>query len=295
MAEQQASHRDEERRRALELECQQTEYEVQLARRRYESVDPDNRLVAAELEARWNAALARLRDCQARLEDARAAPSTAPDRSSLLSLASNLEAAWNAASTAMSAKQRLVRTLIHEIVVDVDENAGEIVLVIHWRGGHHSEHRLKKSQSGEHTKVASVEADTVIRDMATKWNDEHIAATLNRMGLTTGQGLTWTATRVSSHRRNHGIAAYESKSKDGRCLTMTEAAAQLGVSHYAIRCLIKSRVLPARQVVEDAPWQILADDLQRPEVQQALRERSSRRRRPCRDSADGRTLRIPGT
>jgi DNA invertase Pin-like site-specific DNA recombinase len=296
MAEQQASHRDDERRRALELECQQTEYEVQLARRRYESVDPANRLVAAELEARWNAALARLRDCQARLEDARAEPSTVPDRSSLLSLASNLEAAWNAANTAMSAKQRLVRTLIHEIVVDVDEEASDIVLVIHWRGGHHSEHRVKKPRSGEHTKIASVEADTVIRDMAAKWNDEHIAATLNRMGLTTGQGLTWTANRVSSHRRNYGIDAYESKNKDGRCLTMSEAAAQLGVSHYAIRCLIKSRVLPARQVVEDAPWQILAEDLHRPEVEQALRVRSARRRRrPCRDFADERTLRIPGT
>lgn len=295
VAEQQASHRDDERKHALELERQQTEYEVQLAQRRYESVDPNNRLVAAELEARWNAALERLRDCEARLEAARAAPSTAPDRTSLQSLAWNLEAAWNAASTAMSAKQRLVRMLIHEIVVDVDEEKQEIVLAIHWRGGHHSEHRMKKPQSGEHTKRASVEADNVIRDMATKWSDEHMAAMLNRMGLTTGQGLTWTAKRVSSHRRNHGIAGYESKTKDGRCLTMTEAAEHLGVSHYAIRCLIKSGVLPARQVVEDAPWQIMADDLCLPAVQEALRERDRRRRRPRRNSPDPRTLRIPGT
>lgn len=295
MAEQQASHRDDERKRALELERQQIEYEVQLARRRYESVDPSNRLVAAELEARWNAALVRLRDCEARLEAARAAPSNAPDRTCLLSLASNLESAWNAASTAMSTKQRLVRTLIHEIVVDVDEEAREIILVIHWRGGHHSEHRFKKPRSGEHTKSASIEADTVIRDMAAKWSDEHVAATLNRMGLTTGQGLTWTATRVSSHRRNHGIGGYESKTKDGRCFTMTEAAEQLGVSHYAIRRLIKSGVLPARQVVEDAPWQIMADDLGRPEVHEALRARDRRRRRPRRISPDQRTLRLPGT
>jgi len=84
VAEQLASHRDDERKRALELERQQTEYEVQLARRRYESVDPDNRLVAADLEARWNAALTRLRDCDARLEIAGAAPSTAPDRAFLI-------------------------------------------------------------------------------------------------------------------------------------------------------------------------------------------------------------------
>lgn len=295
VAEQQASHRDDERRRALELERQQTEYEVQLARRRYESVDPSNRLVAAELEARWNAALDRLRECDARLEAARATPSTAPDRAELQSLAWNLEAAWNAATTAMSAKQRLVRTLIREIIVDLDEETREIVLVVHWHGGHHSEHRMKKPRTGEHTKSASVEADTVIRDMAAKWSDEHVAATLNRMGLITGQGLTWTAKRVSSHRRTHGIDGYESKTKDGRCLTMTEAAEQLGVSHYAIRRLIKSGVLPARQVVEDAPWQIMADDLRRPEVQEALRARDRRRRRPRRISPGQRTLRFPGT
>lgn len=293
VAEQQGSHRDDERKRALELERDQVEYEVQLARRRYESVDPDNRLVAAELEARWNAALARLRDCEARLESARVAPSTEPNRACLLSLASDLEAAWNTATTAMSSKQRLVRTLIQEIVVDVDDKAREVILVIHWRGGQHSEHRVKKPQSGEHTKSAPMEADNVIRDMATKWSDEHVAATLNRMRLTTGQGLTWTAKRVSSHRRNHDIAGYESKNKDGRCLTMSEAAEQLGVSHYAVRVLIKSGILPARQVVEDAPWQIMTDDLRRPEVKKALRLRTDGR--PCRDSANERTLRIPGT
>jgi DNA invertase Pin-like site-specific DNA recombinase len=295
VAEQQASHRDDERKRALELERQQIEYEEQLARRRYESVDPANRLVAADLEARWNAALARLRDCEARLEAARATPSSAPERTCLLSLAADLQSAWNAAPTAMSAKQRLVRALVREIVVDVDDAAREVILIIHWRGGHHSELRVKKPGTGEHTKSASPEADAIIRDMATRWSDEHIAAMLNRMALTTGQGLTWNATRVASHRRNHDIAGYESKNKDGRCLTMSEAAAQLGVSHYAIRCLIKSGILPARQVVEDAPWQIMADDLRRPDIQQALRARAWRRRRPCRNSADEQTLRLPGT
>jgi hypothetical protein len=295
VAEQQASHRDDERRRALELERQQVEYEVQLARRRYEAVDPDNRLVAAELEARWNAALARLRECDARLDAVRATPSIAPDRTCLLSLASDLESAWNAATTAMSAKQRLVRTLIQEIVVDVVDETREVILVVHWRGGHHSELRVKKPGPGEHTKSAPVEADAIIRDMATRYSDEHVAAMLNRMGLTTGQGLSWNAKRVGSHRRNHDITGYESKTKDGRCLTMSEAAQQLGVSHYAIRCLIKAGALPARQVVEDAPWQIMADDLRRPEVEAALRARDRRRHRPRRISADQRTLQLPGT
>jgi hypothetical protein len=210
-------------------------------------------------------------------------------------LAADLETAWNAAPTAMSAKQRLVRTLIQEIVVDVDDETRELILVLHWRGGRHSELRVRKPSTGEHTKRASAAADNVIREMATKWSDEHVAATLNRMGLKTGQGLSWNAKRVGSHRRTHGIAGYESKTKDGRCLTMSEAAVQLGVSHYAIRRLIKAGVLPARQVVMDAPWQIMADDLGRPAVAQALRARAGRARRPCRDSTEELTLRIPGT
>jgi DNA invertase Pin-like site-specific DNA recombinase len=278
MAEQQVSQREDDRRRALELERQQSEYEV-----------------AAELEARWNSALARLRDCETRLEAARAQPSVTPDRPRLMSLAADLETAWNTASTAMNAKQRLARTLLEEIVVDVDDETREVVLMLHWRGGRHSELRIKKPNSGEHTKRAPAGADKVIGEMATKWSDEHVAATLNRMGLKTGQGLSWNATRVAAHRRTHGIAGYESKNKDGQCLTMSEAAAQFGVSHYAIRCLIKTGVLPARQVVVDAPWQIMAADLHRPDVAEALRARAERGRRPCRKSADERTLRIPGT
>jgi hypothetical protein len=215
-----------------------------------------------------------------------------PSRTALLTLASDLEAAWNSATTAMRAKQQLVRTLVQEIIVDVDEASREVVLVIHWRGGHHSELRVRKPKSGEHRKRASVETDKVIRDMATKWTDEHIAATLNRMGAKTGQGQTWNASRVSSYRRKHEIVGYESAVKDGKCLTMSEAAAKLGVTAHEIRRLITSGVLPARQVVEDAPWQIMATDLKLPEVREALRRRSTR---PRRKPVDNRTLRIPGT
>jgi hypothetical protein len=292
MAEEQASLREHERRRALELEREQAQYEARRAQRRYESVDVDNRLVAAELEARWNAALAHLRNCEARIAAAPTEPTSPPNRTMLLTLAADLETAWNCATTAMRTKQQLVRTLVQEIVVDVDDESREVVLVIHWRGGHHSELRVRKPKSGEHTKSASVEADKVIREMATKWSDEHVAATLNRMGLKTGQGLTWSAKRVYSHRHNHGIVGYESAIKDGKCLTLSEAAEKLGVSHHAIRRLIKSGALPARQVIEDAPWQIMASDLDRPEVQHALRRRG---RRPYRETIDHRTLRIPGT
>jgi DNA invertase Pin-like site-specific DNA recombinase len=294
-AEEQARQAVDERRRAMDLERQQAEYEVRLARRRYESVDPDNRLVASELEARWNAALQRLRECEARIAEIAAASAAPPSIAELSNVAQDLRTAWDAPTTTMAMKQRLIRSLIREVVVDVDDERREVILVIHWRGGQHSEVRVRKPSTGEHNKRAPAKADAIIRDMATKWDDQHIAATLNRMGLKTGQGMTWNEKRVGSYRRTAGIVGYASAVKDGRCLTMYEAARAVGATSHAIRRLIQRGILPARQVVMDAPWQIMASDLQRPEVQEALCRRRVRGGRPCRDSSDDRTLKIPGT
>jgi hypothetical protein len=140
-----------------------------------------------------------------------------------------------------------------------------------------------------------VKVDDVIRQMGAQWSDEHIAATLNRMGSTTPFGHTWSSKRVGDYRRTKGIPGYESAVKDGRCLTMVEAAERVSVSCHAIRVLIRSGILPAKQFVFDAPWQILAADLERPEVQAALRRRRKHAGRPSRISRDERTLKIPGT
>jgi excisionase family DNA binding protein len=129
--------------------------------------------------------------------------------------------------------------------------------------------------------------------MAGTWSDEHVAATLNRMGLRTGQGLTWSRRRVESYRKTHRIRAYAPARKNGEWLTMRDAAKSLGVTNHVIYRLIKSGVLPAKQVMPDAPWQIRTEDLQKPAVKSAL---SSRRtiERPCRVRRDDRTLTIPG-
>jgi DNA invertase Pin-like site-specific DNA recombinase len=283
-----------ERRRALALECQQAEYEVQLARRRYEAVDPDNRLVAAELEVRWNTALERLRTSEARLRETEAVPETVPDREALFRLAGDLQAAWDAPTHDPGVQQRLVRALVEEIVADVDDTTREIVLVIHWRGGQHSELRARKPASGEHRKRAPAEAEALIREMAGTWSDEHVAATLNRMGLRTGQGLTWSKRRVESFRKSHEISAHAAARKDGAWLTLRDAAKTLGVTNHVIYRLIESGALPAKQVMPDAPWQIRTEDLQTPAVKHALANRRSIQR-PCRVPRDDRTLTIPGT
>ena len=270
---------EQERHRIGELELQQARYEASLAERRYAACDPDNRLIAAQLERNWEAALQRVARLQAKLDSARVpvAPATRPD---FAGLAEDLSAAWNAPGTTMRTRQRLVRALITGIVADIDEAAREVVLVIHWKGGQHSELRVRKPKSGEHGCRTSEEAMAVIRSMATRWADEDIAASLNRMGMRTGQGKTWTAHRVGSLRRVHGIHAYRSAEKDGQWLTLTEAAAMLGVSSYQVRRLVKDGILIADQVVPDAPYQISVSDVQGERVATALAARKG----PCRSN-----------
>ncbi|MGZ8409772.1 MAG: recombinase family protein [Hyphomicrobium sp.] len=266
-----------ERRRMMQLELEQARYEASLAERRYAACDPDNRLIAAQLEKGWEAALRRVQACKERLEVV--SESSAVPTTSFVGLANDLEAAWNAPGTTMRTRQRLVRALIEDIVVDVDGNAGEIILVIHWKGGQHSEVRTRKPQTGEHRCRAPAEVLAIVQSMAGRWPDDQIAASLNRMGLQTGQGNTWNDRRVRSLRETHEIHAYRSAEKDGQWLTLTEAADDLGVTSHTIRRLIKDGDLPAIQVVAGAPHQIKASDLRNDRVKAALDRRGCPRHR----------------
>ena len=276
-AERMYREQEEGQQRIRDLELQQARYEANLAERRYAACDPDNRLIAAQLEKNWEIALRRVRNLEERRPAAKKAE-IAVDPNAFANLAENLSEAWNAPGVTMRARQQLLRALIVDIIVDVDEEARDVVLTIHWRGGQHSELRVRKPRTGEHGCATTEDALAVMRSMAGRWSDEHIAASLNRMGLPTGQGKTWTAHRVSSVRRVRGIHAYRSAEKDGEWLTLTEAAAALRVTSHVVRRLIKSGVLPAVQVVAGAPYQIRAEDLASDSVKSAV----ARKGRPCR-------------
>jgi len=267
-----------ERRHILELDLQKARYEASLAERRYAACDPDNRLIAAQLEKSWETALRQVEACRARLEPATHEMAHSSNAADFLGLAEDLEKAWASPNVSMRSRQQLLRSLVVDIIADVDEAARDVILTVHWRGGQHSQLRVRKPKSGEHGCRTPDEALAVMRTMATRWSDEHIAASLNRMGMPTGQGKTWTAHRVGSLRRVHGIHAYRSAEKDGEWLTMSEASAALSVSHHRIRRLIKDGVLISEQVVPDAPHQIRASDLRDERVIAAI----ARTGRPCR-------------
>jgi len=264
---------------------------AQLAERRYEAVDPAQRLVASELEARWNRALERVQELEKRLQTgactSRSQPR--PDKEALLALAEDLPAIWNAPETDMRLKQRIARILIEEIVADVDEKTNEIVLIIHWAGGRHSELRVAKNKTGHHSHTNKVEVLDVVRQMATQYADEQIAATLNRLGLRTGWNNTWNKQRVRDLRSKLHLPAFDEAQADRTMLTMEQAAERLHTSSAMIKRLIEAKVLAATQVVPCAPWQISEEAIKSQVVMDAVKTIAGGRRRNVPQSQDRNT------
>jgi DNA invertase Pin-like site-specific DNA recombinase len=290
-----SAHEEDDHRRALTLELEQARYEARLAERRYEVVDPEQRLVAAELEARWNAALHRVVETEQRVQNLESEVRSRPVAYSetLLQLATDLPSVWDAPNTSMRLKQRIMKIVIEEIVADVDEKTNEVVLVIHWSGGRHSELRVRKNKTGHHRRCTDSGTVDVVRQMAGRFTDEQIASTLNRAGLRTGAGNTWNEGRVRSLRSYLQLPAYDPAVREAM-LTLEQTAKQLSVSASVVRRLIALKILPARQIVSWAPWEIQACDVENETVRASARAMQARRFKPPSGMVDDRTLTIPG-
>jgi recombinase/recombinase-like zinc beta ribbon protein len=200
----------DQKRRALELGVERARYEAERVRRQYDVVDPANRLVAAELEARWNTALVQLAEAEARLqaEQKAQAPLTEAQQQRLLTLGSDLHALWDDPAAPVELKKRILRAVIHEIIVEVNHASGHIELRIHWAGGVHTMVQLRKNQAGRNGQATGQEVVELVRELARAWPDARIAGILNRAGYRTGPGNRWNETRVKNLRLYHKIPVF---------------------------------------------------------------------------------------
>jgi DNA invertase Pin-like site-specific DNA recombinase len=267
-----------DKRRQLELALEQARYEVTRARRQYDAVDPDNRLVAAELEHRWNERLAQARTIETEIEAMAASPSTAlttAERERLLQLGADMVRTWASPSVTPATKKQILRTLIEEIVVRVE--ADTLDLVIRWHGGDHSQLKVRKNKPGQHRWSVAADVVELVRVLARQMPDKLIASILNRSGKTTPHGHGWTHARVCSLRNHHEIAVYRDGERQKRGeVTLDEAAVTLSISSPSVRRLIRDGQLPARQLCRGAPWVIRASDLEHDEVKRAATARRLR-------------------
>lgn len=253
----------DERIHQKELALQQASYEVAHARRQYDAVDPQNRLVAAELERRWNETLKAQGLLQTELEQLRQAPHnelSVAAKAELLSLGTDLLRLWNHPTSSPEIKKRILRTVLKEIVVNIRDN--NIHMVLHWQGGGHTELQIAKNRTGQHRWVTDADTVELVRHLARVLPDQSIGAVLNRLNKRTAHGHNWTAGRVCAFRNDHAIPIYRTGEREARGeLTLEETAAALNVSRMTILRMIRNKLLPATQACLGAPWLIRKEDL----------------------------------
>jgi DNA invertase Pin-like site-specific DNA recombinase len=242
---------------ALQRDMEAARYSARRAQKQYDGADPENRLVTDELERRWNQALQRVQEIESQIHQHREQQSqfAVPTREEFSDLATELEALWNDPQTDVRLKKRVIRTLIHDIIVDVDAHAGEVILIIHWKGGVHTELRLPRRRRGQNTTHTSKEVLEAVRMLARICSDRLIANVLNRNGLLTGRGNRWTQERVTALRSHHAIPCYHADQRDSEpWMNLTEAAKHLGISARTLRLAVERGEIQAEHPLADGPW-----------------------------------------
>jgi len=201
----------EQERQALDrqwqLRLERARYQVQLAQRQYDAVDPDNRLVARELEKRWNDALVSLSQLEqdyTLAQQTDLAPLAEDDRQAVRELATDLPALWSASTTTAVDRKRLLRLVVREVILVVDPETRSAAFTITWSGGTATTHQVSCPPLGWHcvTDAALVER---IREMTRCLPDHQIAERLNAEELRTQTGKEWTYERVRSIRKQHHV------------------------------------------------------------------------------------------
>jgi DNA invertase Pin-like site-specific DNA recombinase len=251
--------------RQLELSLQQARYEAAHARRQYDAVDPANRLVAGELERRWNEALqaiARIEGDIAATIARRPTPLDEPERQQLLALGADLERAWSHPAATPATRKRILRTAISEVVVRRD--GANLHAVLHWQGGDHTDLHVKQrlNAAGRHNPRIPDDTIALMRELARLMPDRQIARLLNRIGVATGYGNAWTQTRVCGFRNHHEIAGYRNGEWAERGeISLEEAAKMVGVCNMTALRMLRRGEIKGRQVCPGAPWAIRTADL----------------------------------
>jgi DNA invertase Pin-like site-specific DNA recombinase len=275
-----------QQQRQLLIDRRQAAIEAeQRAAREYKQTDVTYTAVRQALGAEWETALARVAAEQSRLtefDQRQPTLPTASQREQLARLGDDVRRLWNHPSAGGDLKQQLARVLIVEIVVDVHEELDEVLLLIHWSGGQHTQ--LRQARSNRRGKLPSGQLRSLIETLRKVLDDASLAAALNRERIRATRGQTWTRQRVQHFREHAGIAGFDAALKEASgWLTQSETATRLNISPMSVHRLVGSGILPAEQPHRGLPMVISASDLRHQEVQRAVLALKSGHPRPLPD------------
>ena len=263
---QQVQHQQDMALEQLQLQLERAQYEADRCFRQFDAVEPENRLVARNLERQWNQALKRVKELKLRIKDRK---KSFQDKLSKIEidqiqrLAYDLPAIWNAATTTYKDRKKLLRAAIEE--VQVTKKDRDVNVKIIWIGGAATEKivHLPKVRSKRHTPLDIVE---LVRQLAAKVTDDQIDRILIRNGYKTATGLSFNSHKVGNLRWNYGIPRYKKpEGEQPKTYTAQQAAAVLQVSVPTIHNWLNAGFIKGKQVIKGAPWEIFLtnDDIER--------------------------------
>jgi excisionase family DNA binding protein len=233
------------------------EYEAALAERRYQEVDPSNRLVASTLERRWNDALVQLQDLKKQagefqLQEDRVA--TPEQKEKVLALARDLPRLWHAPTTQAKDRKRMLRRLIKDITVEKPAAPKQLLVHIRWLGGASTDRYVPLPRNiADRLRYPAVVVERV-RELAQALLDVQIADQLNRDGHSSAKGKPYTTKIVQWIRWRYQIPS--AKLKKPEELTVQQVARQFGVSDGVVYSWIEHGVLRACRLNKGLPYWI---------------------------------------
>jgi len=253
--------RDESVLRQWQMRLERAEYEVALAERRYQEVDPANRLVAGTLERRWNNALVHLEDLKkeaAEFQRQEAHAATPEQKAKVLALARDLPRLWRAPTTQTKDRKRMLRLLIKEITVEKPANEKQLLVHIRWQGGACSDLRVALPPNvADRVRYPSAVIDK-IRELARHLTDREIADQFNREGRPSAKGLCYTTKIIQWIRCQHRIPPAELKRPEE--FTVRQVAERFGASDQVVYYWIDHGVIRSRRLGPGMPhWITLSD------------------------------------
>jgi DNA invertase Pin-like site-specific DNA recombinase len=231
--------------RAVELRIERARYEAARAERAFHACEPENRLVARSLETRWETKLHELVAAEGELA-AQVTPAPEPSREQLEALARDVPRLWVSDSTADRDRKRLLRALIADITITSQPAGPDVQVGIRWQSGAAEQHTVQRPKTRQEVIRTPAEAIELTRQLAITHTNAQIAEKLNAVGLRAGTGGAFAADHVQWIRWRHKIPYPASYAHDGE-LTVTEAAARVGVSSGTIYDWIRAGKLTARR------------------------------------------------
>lgn len=264
LAEADANHR--QRISAFELAVERTRFAAERARRQFDAVEPENRLVARTLERALEEALVAQRRAEADLAAQRLRkPTRLTDQETewLERAGADVRAIFNASSTTWRERKQLLRAIVTEVVVVVRTEQRQADVDIIWEGGSKTSFVHQLNKTGGHFKTTDEDTVELVRRLAARYEDKMIAAILSKQKRRTGTGLPFTAQRVKSLRQSRGIAAYRptvTAPSDCPVLSITAAEKMLGVNRTTLYRWLGIGFIEGEQLTPGGPWHIRITD-----------------------------------